>query len=94
LENEFTITDEQLEQLTSALKSVIKTIGNNMNVDNEILDEWVDSRIAMIVKNDNDTLYSIAAMTISDLEKKYQILSQSESQEIYDEIITNLTNIV
>ena len=94
LENEFTITDEQLEQLTSALKSVIKTIGNNMNVDNEILDEWVDSRIAMIVKNDNDTLYSIAAMTISDLEKKYQILSQSESQEIYDEIMTNLTNIV
>jgi hypothetical protein len=33
-------------------------------------------------------------MTISGLEKKYEILSQSESQEIYDEIMTNLTNIV
>jgi hypothetical protein len=49
--------------------------------------------VAIIVKNDSDTLYSIASMTISDLEKKYEILSQSNSQEIYDEIMTNLTNI-
>jgi len=94
LENEFTVTQEQLDELTSSLKSVIKTIGNNINIEQEILDEWVDSRIAMIVKNDNDLLYTIASMTISGLEKKYEILSQSESQEIYDEIMTNLTNIV
>ena len=94
LENEFTVTQDQLDELTSSLKSVIKTIGNNINIEQEILDEWVDSRIAMIVKNDNDLLYTIASMTISGLEKKYEILSQSESQEIYDEIMTNLTNIV
>jgi Lon protease-like protein len=93
LENEFTVSEEQLEALTSALKSVIKSIGNNINVEHEILDEWVESRVAIIVKNDSDTLYSIASMTISDLEKKYEILSQSNSQEIYDEIMTNLTNI-
>ena len=32
-ENENQISDEQLEELTSALKSVIKTIGNNINID-------------------------------------------------------------
>ena len=93
-ENENQISDEQLEELTSALKSVIKTIGNNINIDQDILDEWVESRIEMIVKKNEDTLYSIAAMTISGLEQKYEILSKSNSDEIYDEIMTNLTKIV
>tara|TARA_B100001564_G_scaffold247888_1_gene210395 strand:+ start:3434 stop:4156 length:723 start_codon:yes stop_codon:yes gene_type:complete len=93
-ENENQISDEQLEELTSALKSVIKTIGNNINIDQDILDEWVESRIEMIVKKNEDTLYSIAAMTISGLEQKYDILSKSNSDEIYEEIMTNLTKIV
>ena len=94
IEEENEISEVQLEELTSALKSVIKSIGNNINVDQEILDEWVDSRIEMIIKKDEDTLYSIAAMTISALEQKYEILSKSDSDEIYDEIMTNLTKIV
>ena len=93
-ENENQISDEQLEELTSALKSVIKTIGNNINIDQDILDEWVESRIEMIVKKNEDTLYSIAAMTISGLEQKYDILSKSNSDEIYEEIMTNLTKII
>ena len=93
-ENENQISDEQLEELTSVLKSVIKTIGNNINVDQDILDEWVESRIEIIVKKNEDTLYSIAAMTISGLEQKYEILSKSNSDEIYEEIMTNLTKIV
>lgn len=92
--NENQISDEQLEELISALKSVIKTIGNNINIDQDILDEWVESRIEMIVKKNEDTLYSIAAMTISGLEQKYDILSKSNSDEIYEEIMTNLTKIV
>ena len=94
LEDGNSVTEQQLEELTSALKSIIKNIGNNINIEQDILDEWVDSRIAMITKNENDTLYSIAAMTVSNLEKKYEILSQYDSQEIFDEIMTNLTNIV
>ena len=92
-DQEFILEDEKLNELESLLKIIITRIGNNLEIDTEILDEWVDSRIAIIFESQDDLLYSIAAMTIARLDIKYQILMADSSDAIYDLILENLVNI-
>ena len=93
LDQEFIIEDEKLKELESLLKTIITRIGNNLEIGTEILDEWVESRIAIIFESQDDLLYSIAAMTIARLDIKYQILMADSSDAIYDLILENLVNI-
>ena len=93
IEQKLVIEDEKLEELKSLLKIIISRIGSNLQIDIEIIDEWVESRIALIFENQDDLLYNIAAMTVAQLENKYQILIAEDSDEIYDLIMENLVKI-
>ena len=93
LDQEFIIEDEKIKELESLLKTIITRIGNNLEIGTEILDDWVESRIAIIFESQDDLLYSIAAMTIARLDIKYQILMADSSDAIYDLILENLVNI-
>ena len=93
IEQKFVLEDDKLKELESLLKIIITRIASNLEIDSEILEEWVESRISIIFENQDDLLYSIAAMTIARLDKKYQILMSENSDEIYDLILQNLVNI-
>ncbi len=93
IEQKLVIEDEKLEELKSLLKIIISRIGNNLQIDLEIIDEWVESRIALIFENQDNLLYNIAAMTVAQLDNKYQILIAEDSEEIYDLIMDNLVKI-
>ena len=93
IEQKFVLEDDKLKELESLLKIIITRIASNLEIDSEILEEWVESRISIIFENQDDLLYSIAAMTIARLDKKYQILMAENSDEIYDLILQNLVNI-
>ena len=93
IEHKLVLEDDKLKELESLLKIIITRIGSNLQIDSEILEEWVESRISIIFENQDDLLYSIAAMTIARLDQKYQILMAENSEEIYDLILQNLVNI-
>jgi len=93
IEHKLVLEDDKLKELESLLKIIITRIGSNLQIDSEILEEWVESRISIIFENQDDLLYSIAAMTVARLDQKYQILMAENSEEIYDLILQNLVNI-
>ena len=93
IEHKLVLEDDKLKELESLLKIIITRIGSNLQIDSEILEEWVESRISIIFENQDDLLYSVAAMTVARLDQKYQILMAENSEEIYDLILQNLVNI-
>ena len=93
IEHDLSIEEEKLQELESLLKIIITKIGSNLQIDTNIIDEWVEGQVSVIFANEKDLLYNIAAMTIGQLDVKYRILKAQSSSEIYDLIMENLVNI-
>ena len=93
IEHDLSIEEEELQELESLLKIILTKIASNLQIDTNIIDEWVEGQVSVIFANEKDLLYNIAAMTIGQLDVKYRILKAQSSSEIYDLIMENLVNI-
>ena len=51
IEQKFVLEDDKLKELESLLKIIITRIASNLEIDSEILEEWVESRISIIFEN-------------------------------------------
>ncbi len=80
---------QQQTMLKSIMQEVLKRIGVMMNLDDEILLQWVEqSPLMQVIDDGPESVYSVAAMVVNDLETRQQIL---ESNDV-DESILILSN--
>lgn len=81
-------TVEQQNHLLSLVEAVLNRIGGLLNIDSEMLFDWVNSSPMIEVIDDNpNSVYSVASMLVDDLESRQLIL---ESLDI-DSAINELT---
>lgn len=80
---------QQQTMLKSIMQEVLKRIGVMMNLDDEILLQWVEqSPLMQVIDDGAESVYSVAALVVNDLETRQQIL---ESNDV-DESILILSN--
>ena len=80
-------TPEQQDKLTELVSTVLTRIGMMLNIDGDMLDEWVKSTpMAQVVDSDPNSVYSVAALLVSDLEARQQILSKSNIEDAIAEL--------
>lgn len=82
-------TPEQQTVLETLVNHVLNRIGSVLNLEDDVLEEWVKSTpMLQVAASDPNSVYSIAALLVSDLEARQQILSK----DAIDDAITELSH--
>jgi len=64
------------------MQEVLKRIGVMMNLDDEILLQWVEqSPLMQVIDDGAESVYSVAALVVNDLETRQQILECNDVDE-------------
>jgi len=80
-------TLQQQLELRKLVETVLNRIGTILNLDGELLYEWVQtSPIMEVIDNNPNSVYSVSSLLVDDLESKQTILSSDN----HDEAITQL----
>ena len=80
-------TPDQQEKLTELVSTVLTRIGKMLNIDIDMLDEWVKSTpMVQVVDSEPNSVYSVAALLVSDLEARQQILSKGNIEDAISEL--------
>tara|TARA_B110000438_G_C15685665_1_gene594415 strand:+ start:143 stop:778 length:636 start_codon:yes stop_codon:yes gene_type:complete len=79
-------TPAQQEVLTDLVSIVLKRIGTMLNIEGEMLEEWVkNTPMLQVVDSSPNSVYSVTALLVSDLEARQQILSKENIEDaIYE----------
>ena len=76
------LTDFQQRELKSTLNEILTRI-RILQIRQEILDEWIEDRTDTVIDESANSLFAVAALTVSDPEYKYELLSCSDTKEIF-----------
>ena len=80
-------TQPQQDKLTDLVSTVLTRIGKMLNIDIDMLDEWVKSTpMVQVVDSEPNSVYSVAALLVSDLEARQQILSKGNIEDAIAEL--------
>ena len=80
-------TQPQQDKLTEIVSTVLTRIGKMLNIDIDMLDEWVKSTpMVQVVDSEPNSVYSVAALLVSDLEARQQILSKGNIEDAIAEL--------
>ncbi len=90
LEETENISENKLEELEEIFRTILSKIGRLMRLDEAIFDEWVENQVSAIMYNNPNTVYSLAAMTVSDPEIRYEMLECDDGQILYDMLLEQL----
>ena len=90
LEETENISENKLEELEEIFRTILSKIGRLMRLDEAIFDEWVENQVSAIMYNNPNTVYSLAAMTVSDPEIRYEMLECNDGQILYDMLLEQL----
>ena len=76
-------TMEQQSEMRSLVESVLNRIGMILNLDGDLLFQWVNTSPIMEVIDENpNSVYSVSSLLVDDLETRQKILSHSNIDEI------------
>ena len=84
------LSDNKLDELEEILRKILSKIGKLLRLDNSIFDDWIENQISVIMYNNPNVIYTIAAMTVSDPEIRYQMLECDDEQSLYDMLLEQL----
>lgn len=90
IEDEMFLSDNKLDELEEILRKILSKIGKLLRLDNSIFDDWIENQISVIMYNNPNAIYTIAAMTVSDPEIRYQMLECDDEQSLYDMLLEQL----
>ena len=89
------MSEEEEEDLKKLISSVLIKIGSDViQVEPDILEQWVSDRVSIIFDNDSETIYTIISMLVNDLDTKHSLLSKNNNQDIIDEVIDIMQKMV
>ena len=77
------LTTFQQTELKNTLNGILSKIGGILQIDKETLDDWIEDRTDMVIDDSSTSMFAVAALTISDPEYKYQLLSCADSKEVF-----------
>ena len=83
LDSDELLTDFQQSELKSTLNEILSKIGGILQIEQEILDEWIVDRTDNVIDENANSLFAVAALTVGDPEYKYELLSCSDTKEIF-----------
>lgn len=81
------ISEEQQKILKDLMTHVLKRIGVVLRIEDELLEQWVTERVNRTVDHDADSVYAVAALILSTLEAKQNILASPTLDEAIEELV-------
>ena len=81
------ISEEQQTILKDLMTHVLKRIGVVLRIEDELLEQWVTERVNRTVDHDADSVYAVAALILSTLEAKQNILASPTLDEAIEELV-------
>ena len=83
LDDEQELTEFQQTELRSTLNAILGKIGGILQIEKDALEDWIEDRTATVIDKSSSSMFAVAALTISDPEYKYQLLSCSELKDVF-----------
>ena len=90
IEEEIEFSENKLDELENIFRKILAKIGVLLRLDEQVFDDWIETQISQIMYNNPYSAYTIAAMTVSDPETRYQMLECNEGQTLYDMLLEQL----
>lgn len=81
------ISEEQQTILKDLMTHVLNRIGVVLRIEDELLEQWVTERVNRTVDHDADSVYAVAALILSTLEAKQNILASPTLDEAIEELV-------
>ena len=94
LEEEGELNDDDQTFLRTLTNDVVHRAGRGMNVDTEVLNQWVMSICEEQISVRKESIYNIAALYLNDLEARQQLLACSTAAEALHELRTHVMPLV
>ena len=93
LDDEQELTEFQQTELRSTLNDILGKIGGILQIEKDTLEDWIKDRTATVIDESSSSMFAVAALTISDPEYKYQLLSCSELKDVFLQLTRFLAEI-
>ena len=93
LDDEQELTEFQQTELRSSLNAILGKIGGILQIEKDTLEDWIEDRTATVIDESSSSMFAVAALTISDPEYKYQLLSCSELKDVFLQLTRFLAEI-
>ena len=93
LDDEQVLTEFQQTELRSTLNDILGKIGGILQIEKDTLEDWIEDRTATVIDESSSSMFAVAALTISDPEYKYQLLSCSELKDVFLQLTRFLAEI-
>ena len=93
LDDEQELTEFQQTELRSTLNAILGKIGGILQIEKDTLEDWIEDRTATVIDESSSSMFAVAALTISDPEYKYQLLSCSELKDVFLQLTRFLAEI-
>ena len=90
IEEEIEFSENKLDELENIFRKILAKIGVLLRLDEHVFDDWIETQISQIMYNNPYSAYTIAAMTVSDPETRYQMLECNEGQTLYGMLLEQL----
>lgn len=78
---------EHQDILKKILDHVLHRIGTVLRIEEETLMEWVKERVDLAISEDPNSVYTVSALVVNELESKQQILACDTLTEAVDELL-------
>ena len=83
LDDEHELTAFQQQELKATLNGILSKIGGILQIEKDALEDWIEDRTEMVIDESSSSMFAVAALTISDPEYKYQLLSCSDLKQVF-----------
>lgn len=80
-------TVEHQEILKSILDHVLRRIGAVLRIEEDTLSQWVEERVEQAISEDPNSVYTVSALVVNELESKQQILACNTLAETVEELL-------
>ena len=77
------LTEFQQTELRNTLNAILGKIGGILQIEKDTLEDWIEDRTSTVIDESSSSMFAVAALTISDPEYKYQLLSCSELKDVF-----------
>ena len=81
----------QQTELRSLLDEVLTRIGTVLNIETDMLEQWVQQQVEQVVDDEPNSVFAVASLLINDLEARQQILSSVDIDEAIAELTLHLS---
>ena len=90
LEEEGELTEDDQDYLKSITTELITRAGSQMNVDQEVLQDWITSICGEQINQERTSIYNIAALCMNGLEARQHLLASTTAAEAMHELRQHL----